>query len=107
MIELSARECRARVHEFNLTDHALVAFAACNPKGRASGINACSGGREGVASRREAVVGLLHFESDLLCYFFLPSTSWRSAARASRTRAASAPASKSFQVKSSDAVAKL
>src|SRR6185436_9722753 len=65
-IELGAREARARVDEFHLADHALVALAARDAEGGARGFGARVGRGQGVGAGVQPVERLLDLELHLL-----------------------------------------
>ena len=65
-IEFGAREARARVDEFDLADHALVALAAGDAEARARGFGARLGGGQRIGAGIQPVERLLDFELHLL-----------------------------------------
>src|SRR5688572_30186714 len=65
-VELGAGEARARVDEFHLVDHTLVALAAGDAKRGARGFGPRLGGGERVGAGLQAVERLLDLELHLL-----------------------------------------
>lgn len=106
--EFGARQGAARIDELHLVDDALVALATGDVKGGARGLGAGCGCGERISRGRQAIVGVLHFRADARGRSVRVAVSIIAARRVPGALARNRRRHrKIFQVKMSDAVAKL